>query len=157
VRGVATYESEDSFNKGDNNRYRLLWWKNVVIDTWEGNPVFGLGFGHDLAKSFAQEYNPEGSEEFGVRSPHNIFLSVFGRLGLVGLAVWSAFCAVLLRETWRSLHHDADGMLWALWCSLWVILIGASLGVVLEGPMGAVPFWTLLGLAHQPADAEAPN
>lgn len=155
VQGVANYESEDSFNKGDNNRYRLLWWKNVVIDTWEGNPVFGLGFGHDLAKSFAQEYNPEGSEEFGVRSPHNIFLSVFGRLGLVGLAVWSAFCAVLLRETWRSLHHDADGMLWALWCSLWVILIGASLGVVLEGPMGAVPFWTLLGLAHQPPDKDA--
>lgn len=158
LRGTANYESEDSSNKGDNNRYRLLWWKNVLVDTWEGNPVFGLGFGHDLAKSFAQEYNPEGSEEFGVRSPHSIFLSVFGRLGLVGLSVWVAFCVVLGRETWRALHQETDGVQWALWCSLWVILIGSSLGVVLEGPMGAVPFWTLLGLAHQPpAPADSPE
>ena len=152
LSGTASYESEDSSNKGDNNRYRLLWWKNVVVDTWEGNPVFGLGFGHDLAKSFAQEYNPEGSEEFGVRSPHSIFLSVLGRLGLVGLTVWGIFCVVLWRETWRALQHASDGLEWALWCSLWVILIGAGLGVVLEGPMGAVPFWTLLGLAHQPPE-----
>lgn len=153
LQGLASYESEDSSNKGDNNRYRQIWWKNVVIDTWEGNPLFGLGFGHDLAKSFAQEFSPEGAEEFAARSPHSIVLSVFGRLGFIGLGLWLALCVVLLRETWNALHRGSDVNRWAQWCAIWVILIGATFGVVLEGPMGAVPFWTMLGLAHRPAGA----
>ncbi|MDO8543008.1 MAG: O-antigen ligase family protein [Opitutaceae bacterium] len=152
LRGTGTYQSEDSFNKGDNNLFRLVWWENVVRDTWEGNAVFGLGFGYDLAQRFVREYFPEATDEFSARSPHNIFLTVFGRLGIAGVIVWGGLCLVMLRETWRSLRDSTDTMQWALWCSLWLVMIGASLGVVLEGPMGAVPFWTLLGVAHQPAE-----
>jgi len=157
VRGMASYQSDDSSNKGDNNRFRLVWWKNVVEETWRGNPVFGLGFGYDLAHTFVQEYYPDATEEFTARSPHNIFLSVFGRMGIAGLLVWGAICAICLRETWLCLRHTNDPILWALWCSVWVILVGATFGVVLEGPMGAVPFWTILGLAHgQAGEATAP-
>jgi O-antigen ligase len=157
LEGLANYQSEDSSNKGDNNRFRLVWWKNVVEETWHSNPVFGLGFGYDLAHSFVQEYYPDAAEEFTTRSPHNIFLSVFGRLGLTGFAVWLALGVALLRATWRSLRQDVEPVTWALWCSVWVLLISATFGVVLEGPMGAVPFWTILGLAHgQAREATAP-
>jgi hypothetical protein len=156
IRGQWQYQSEESANKGDNNRFRLVWWKNVVADTWTGNPVFGLGFGHDLAHSFAQEYYPVTDEEFTARSPHNIFLTVFGRVGLAGLAVWCAVCAVLLREAWQSLRHRDNPEQWALWGALLVILVGACLGVVLESPMGALPFWVLLGLTHQNAPPDVP-
>jgi hypothetical protein len=41
------------------------------------------------------------------------------------------------------------------WCTLWVILVSSIVGVVLEGPMAAIPFWTFLGVAvdasHQAA------
>jgi hypothetical protein len=153
VTGTRRYTSEDSFYKGDNNRFRAVWWKNVALETWETNPVFGLGFGSDLAAGFLQEYYPDGGEDFAARSPHNIFMTVLGRMGAVGLAVWCGFCVILLRCTWRALRHLSDSTDWGLWCAAWVILVSATFGVVLEGPMGAVIFWTLLGLANTRATA----
>jgi hypothetical protein len=52
-------------------------------------------------------------------------------------------------RTWRALRDPTltftSG---ASWCAAWVLLICAAFGVVLEGPMGAVVFWTILGLAN---------
>jgi hypothetical protein len=147
--GSGRYESDESAFKGDNNRFRLVWWRRVVEETNDLNPVFGQGFGADLARGFVQEYYPDSLEDFSARSPHNVFLAAFGRMGGVGLAVFLAFVAVLFRNTWRSLRGE-DRTNWSLWCSAWIILVSASFGVVLEGPMGAVVFWSLLGLANAP-------
>ncbi len=156
ISGSGRYDSEESYFKGDNNRFRLVWWRNVVEMTWTTNPLFGLGFGADLAQGFVQEYYPDATLDFNTRSPHNIFLTVFGRMGLAGVAVWTAFCAVLLIRTLLVLRHSPDPVQWSLWCAPWVILCSATFGVVLEGPMGAVVFWTLLGLANSyPPAAEA--
>lgn len=156
LTGQGTYASEESSFKGDNNRFRAVWWRNVILETWHGNPVLGLGFGHDLASGFLQEYYPDaGLEDFSARSPHNIFVTVWGRMGALGLAVWGALCLALLRRTWQSLRRGADPGAWALWCGVWVILVSASFGVVLEGPMGALPFWIMLGLADT-ADTPGP-
>lgn len=157
VSGTGRYESPDSLFKGDNNRFRLVWWKNVVTGTWSDNPVFGLGFGADLAHGFVQEYYPDSTEDFNVRSPHNIFLTIFGRMGIVGVTVWCIFCAILLAKTLRVLRQSVDPVPWSLWCGAWVILVSATFGVVLEGPMGAVIFWTLLGLASATELAAAEN
>ena len=133
--------------KGDNNRFRSLWWRVVVDETMAQNPVFGLGFGYDLARNFLQEYNPE-IEDFAARSPHSIVVSTIGRLGLAGLAVFILFTGILTLRTWREVRDPQTPLLQlGLWAAVWVILISAGFGVVLEGPMGAVVFWTLLGLA----------
>ncbi|AOS44595.1 O-Antigen ligase [Lacunisphaera limnophila] len=155
LQGAKRYESEESSFKGANNRFRKVWWTNVLQETWSEGPVFGLGFGHDLAAGFLQEYYPESAaEEFTARSPHNVFLTVFGRLGVAGLVVWLSICALLLVRTWRSLRRDGASLDWGLWCGLWIILVSATFGVVLEGPMGAVPFWIMLGLVAAPSPAE---
>lgn len=146
--GERVYRSREGFHKGDNNRFRLIWWRNVVEQTWSEGPVFGVGFGADLAAGFLQEYYPESGEEFTARSPHNVFLTVFGRMGAVGLLVWLAVVTCIARQGWRALRHVDDPVGWALWCSLAVMLTSATFGVVLEGPMGAVPFWILLGIAN---------
>lgn len=146
--GGKHYESEESYFKGDNNRFRLVWWKNVVEEITATNPVFGLGFGADLARGFTQEYFPEGGEDFSARSPHSIIMTAYGRMGAVGLVAWGGLCVVLLSRTWRSLRRTDDPVTWSLWCGAWVILVSGTFGVVLEGPMGAVIFWTLLGLAN---------
>lgn len=157
-QGVRPYQSAESGNKGDNNRFRLIWWRNVLEEAWRTNPAFGLGFGSDLASNFLQEYYPEADEEFSARSPHNIFITVFGRMGATGLAAWLILLALLARRGWHTLRHQEDPAGWALWCALLVTLVSASFGVVLEGPMGAVPFWILAGLAvaRQRAFAENP-
>jgi hypothetical protein len=137
--GTAAY-------KWDNNRFRLVWWRNVATETWERGPLVGQGFGADLAAGFLREYYPTEADDFNTRSPHNIALTAFGRLGLVGLAVWLALVAAVFRGTWRALRSD-DPVGWGLWSVALVAMISAHFGVVLEGPMGAVPFWVALGLA----------
>lgn len=156
--GTGRYTSEQNHNKGENNRFRTVWWKTVVQETWTANPVFGLGFGTDIARSFVGEYFPDSGEDFLARSPHSVFVTAFGRMGLVGLGVWLIFCWMLVRATWRAVRHTEEKENWALWCGACVILVSASLGVVLESPMGAVLFWTLLGLGHaaaKPAEGES--
>lgn len=135
--------------KLDNNRFRLVWWRSVATEVWDTNPLFGLGFGHDLAAGFLQEYDQDLGDEFVTRSPHCIAVTALGRMGLVGFAIWAAFCAVFFVRFWRALRDRAtDPVDLGLWCCLWVLLVSATFGVVLEGPMGAVAFWTILGLLH---------
>ncbi|HWA85581.1 MAG TPA: O-antigen ligase family protein [Opitutus sp.] len=145
--GARQYKGSETFNKGDNNRFRWVWWHAVVDETVEADPYFGLGFGADLASRFAQEYYPEGSDEFPTRSPHNVLLTIFARLGAVGLIAFLGVVAIVTRETWQAVR--AGPRLAAPWCAVWAIFTSACLGVVLEGPMGAVIFWTILGLAHR--------
>jgi len=141
--------------KLDNNRFRLVWWRSVALEVWDTNPVFGLGFGHDLAAGFLQEYDQDLGDEFVTRSPHCIAITALGRMGLVGFVIWASFCAVFFVRFWRALRDRAtDPVDIGLWCCLWVLLVSATFGVVLEGPMGAVAFWTVLGLLH-PAPAPA--
>ncbi|MBI3885588.1 MAG: O-antigen ligase family protein [Opitutae bacterium] len=150
--GTANYENEMSSNKGDNNRFRLIWWKNVAEETLATSPVTGLGFGHDLAKGFLLEYYPTNDTEFTARSPHNVFVTVFGRMGLLGVAALLAIYWVIGRGTARAAQlarldsTKQDNM--TLYAAIWVIMISACFGVVLEGPMGAMPFWIMLGLVH---------
>jgi O-antigen ligase len=147
--GARSYSSEESHFKGDNNRFRTLWWKSVATEVWQNNPALGLGFGHDLARGFLQEYNPlMMSEEFGVRSPHNIFVTYLGRLGGIGLALWAVISALIVVRAWRALRRASDLAEWAPWAGIVILLVSATFGVVLEGPMGALPFWVLLGLGR---------
>lgn len=149
VSGSGAYEAEDSLDKLDNNRFRLVWWRTVAQETWAQGPIFGLGFGYDLAKSFVQSYDPAMGEDFSARSPHSIVLSAFGRMGCLGLAALLAVIAAMGARTWLALRsRPADLMACGLWAAAWIILVSACFGVVLEGPMGAVVFWTVLGLAH---------
>jgi O-antigen ligase len=145
--GLRSYQGAETFSKGDNNLYRAVWWRAVFDETVEENPYLGLGFGRDLAARFVRIYYPE-SEEFNVRSPHNVLLTVFARMGALGLAIFLTILAIIAVRTRRAIHAGAAEA--GSWCAVWIILTSACLGVVLEGPMGAVVFWTVLGVANAP-------
>jgi hypothetical protein len=147
--GSRTYRDEGSINKTENIQFRWVWWRSVAEETLAENPVLGQGFGYDLARGFLQAYTADLGEDFSARSPHNVVITALGRMGLVGLAIFLWFVATLVRRTWRVMRDPAsDATQVALWAALWPILVSACLGVVLEGPMGAVVFWLLLGMAH---------
>jgi O-antigen ligase len=157
-KGTKSYESADLGDKPDNNLFRTTWWRTVIDETWEKGRWLGLGFGYDLADQFSRIYYADGSEEFTARSPHNFLLTVFGRMGLVGLALLLALLATIAGRTWRAGRKAAqgrtDGTVFLLWLGGWGIFTSACFGVVLEGPMGAVVFWTILGLASATSAAE---
>lgn len=144
--GTRSYSGEGTFAKGDNNLFRWVWWQLVLSETWQQSPVFGLGFGYDMAADFRREYYANMARDFTARSPHNIFITVFGRMGLVGLIPFVLAVAMMLRATWRVARRG-DPLELTPWAAAWAILASASFGVVLEGPMGAVVFWILLGTA----------
>lgn len=156
--GKGTYLNRESGDPGDNNRFRLVWWRAVTNETLETNPALGLGFGYDLANRFLADYDMLGAEDFSARSPHSMIMSVFGRMGLIGLALWLTIAGCMVAMTRRAFGtNDWDTI--GLISVAWVIWISACFGVVLEGPMGAVVFWTLLGLANaesRPALAAEP-
>ena len=146
--GRRTYVTDDMLSKSDNNTFRIVWWRASIDETVQTNPWFGLGFGHDLAQRFVRAYYPEGNDDFSARSPHNVLITIFARMGLVGLVSFLVLMGAMAVRTWRAL---SDGETYrksgAWWCGAWLLLSCAVFGVVLEGPMGAVVFWVVLGLA----------
>jgi hypothetical protein len=144
--GQRTYSNEDAADKGDNNRFRMVWWRAVYDETTSIAPLTGLGYGYDLADRFVEKYYPEAGEEFTTRSPHNVLLTVFARTGVVGLLPFLAVIGALVVFTIRTARTDLENG--ALWLGCCIILVSACFGVVLEGPMGAVVFWTVLGMAN---------
>ena len=150
--GSRTYSARDAADKGDNNMFRMMWWRTVYDDTIAHAPITGLGYGYDLAAQFVQEYYPDAGDDFLARSPHNVLLTVFARTGLIGLIPLLAVIALMVIKTVR--HCRADPNAGGPWLACCAIFVSACFGVVLEGPMGAVVFWTLLGVANRAGTAD---
>jgi O-antigen ligase len=135
--------------KADNNEFRRAFWNVMVNETTATNPVFGRGFGYDFRPHFEVAYG-RGEWE-GLRSPHNYFVTVYGRMGLVGLGLISIIAALIVRNALSAARAARAGRItmedFSYWCGVVMLLIAGTFGVVLEGPMGAIPFWTFLGLA----------
>lgn len=147
IQGTGHYESGAADDKGDNNRFRLVWWRTVAEESLTTNPVFGLGFGADLSSRFIRNYDYVMGEDFTARSPHSIVFSLLGRMGLVGLVLLFVLLFIMAAQTWHTVR-SGEGLATGYWCMVWTIFVSACFGVVMEGPMGAVPFWIILGLAH---------
>lgn len=160
VAGTRSYRHEDRTHVGDNNRFRLVWWRAVAEETLAEAPLLGLGFGADLSERFLRVYQLDLGEDFTTRSPHSVVFTMLGRLGLVGLAtvafLFSVLCIRTLRVARHVRAHPEDASILGWWSVSWAIFVSGCFGVVLEGPMGAVLFWTTLGIANATMPAPSP-
>jgi O-antigen ligase len=152
VSSSKSYRSDVGDVAAANNEFRTVWWRTVFDETVQKNPLFGLGFGYDLTAGFMRAYYPTGGEDTATtRSPHSIWMTVLGRMGLVGLLSFLAIATLIWRDAVRAARLVARGkqppQTLVHWCAVLVILGSASFGVVMEGPMGGILFWTFLGLA----------
>jgi hypothetical protein len=78
-----------------------------------------------------------------LRSPHNFHLNIMSRFGVLLFIIWTYFLIQLLRPLFKK-QLQRKRLL--IGCILLAFLLNASFDVFLEGPMGAFPFWTWLGL-----------
>ena len=142
--GTGSYQGEATFNKGDNNRFRLVWWSEVIAETIDTSPIYGLGFGYDLSARFQRVYYGVSPEDFNARSPHSIAVTVFARMGLVGLVLFLGIIVQMVYWVWGAARRDdLEQLAPSLMATM--VFTSACFGVVLEGPMGAVVFWVMLG------------
>lgn len=135
----------------ETSRWRTAWWQAVYDDTVQRGPLFGLGFGYNLAGKFNREYYGRTRGEAAARNPHNVAFTFLGRMGFVGLALFIWLCISLGRETLRVVAAVRRGKQPLENINLWLvaltILFVGLFSHSFEGPMAAVPFWTLLGIA----------
>jgi O-Antigen ligase len=146
-----TFASDVGDAAAGNNEFRAIWWQSVIDETNDKSPLVGLGFGYDLAKRFLINYNAVNRYEFDTRSPHSILLTIYGRMGIVGILAFFIVLFHILRSALRcaaavrSRETSARDIAW--WCGALTILVTSCFGVMLEGPMAAIVFWSLLGMA----------
>ena len=151
VSGQQGYASQYGEEKAMNNEFRRRLWESFVEETNSASPVFGRGFGYDFISRFESTFQRGGWE--GLRSAHNFFVTVYGRLGIAGLLVFLAISAQVIAGGLRAARLARRGAYpledLGYWCGSWAILVSSIVGVVLEGPVGAIVFWAFLGVAVQ--------
>ncbi|MEV6742076.1 O-antigen ligase family protein [Streptomyces sp. NPDC051104] len=147
TNGAATASQEVVDSAVGTKRARLTAWSRSVEYTME-DPVrasVGVGFGTDFLQLSNADL-PLG-RGVGLRAPHNYLVTVIARLGIAGLAVTGSLLIGLFVVVIRILGRGSPDELTSL-CVLLVISITivALLGVVLESPFGAGPFFWASGI-----------
>jgi hypothetical protein len=126
---------------------RLEIWGDLVTSTVQGgNWVFGAGF----ARSLLEIPLVDGSVK---RSPHNGFVSVFGYLGVVGVALFLGMIThalVVVGLALRAAHRRGEGTTADV--ALWLLIAmaanvsGAVFSVVWDSPVQAAPAYLFMGM-----------
>jgi len=137
-------------NTEGTKQWRLQWWQNIINDTIFG-PYFwkGKGFGLNLATDSGPHADAEDAK---LRSPHNASMTVLARMGVPGLFLWILLHGVFVFRVIRA-YRQASRMKLAGWAALdlWVLcywfsaFINMSFDVYVEGPMGGIWFWAMIG------------
>jgi hypothetical protein len=137
----------DDEDVGGTKRWRLKWWDQIVAYTVYGEYFWtGKGYGINLAAS------DHVAAEVSLRSPHNSHLTFLARSGVPGFLLWTllqlawlaAILAAFVRARVLGLRAWSSLFCWLL--AYWAaFMIDAAFDVALEGPMLAIPFWTVVG------------
>ncbi len=109
--------------------------------------AIGVGFGPNFLLESGALFELVGqTDDVSTRAPHDYYLDVLARLGLVGLILVVALHVVGWRKALNLLRAERRGDMAILVVGIVVAIpTVAALGVVLEGPFGAVPFAWALG------------
>ena len=127
--------------------WRLVWWAKI-IDYSFSSPNFFIGKG--LGMNLATDDDIITLDD-SLRSPHNFHLNIMSRFGVLLFMIWMYFLIQLLKPLFKK---QLQGKRLLIGCILLAFLLNASFDVFLEGPMGAFPFWTWLGLYLLTEDQE---
>ena len=122
----------------DNKVWRLVWWAKLLNESYNLEHFFiGKGLGMSLAG------NDLTSVDENLRSPHNFHLTIISRFGYIIFFIWLYWLWLLFKPLFTK---KLSGKILGLTCILLAFIINGSFDVFFEGPMGAFPFWTLVGL-----------
>ena len=127
---------------------RIDWWGNV-IDKWTSSYssfLFGVGFGIPLTDFVL------GNGAL-VREPHNSYLSIFARTGLIGGALWVVF-QLFLYYSWLKAYIKARKMgalklevVLLLFFVYFVLILILAMGEDgFEKPYNTMPYYLLFGI-----------
>jgi hypothetical protein len=131
---------------------RLLWWTTVCVDTVRDAPFWGQGFGADITGPFLEAWlgaayaDPTGY----ARYPHNVMITNFGRLGYIGLGLFSILyvtMGIFVLKFCRRFFSSPDRRDADLVCFSIVVagMVNSVLQSTYEVPYAAITHWVCLG------------
>ena len=125
-------------NLAENKVWRLIWWAKLVNESFTLQHFFvGKGLGMSLAG------NDILNTDDNLRSPHNFNLTILARFGYFVFIAWIIWLVSLFKPLFT---RKLAGKTLAITAILLAFIINGSFDVFFEGPMGAFPFWTFVGL-----------
>ena len=125
-------------NLAENKVWRLIWWAKLVNESFTLPHFFvGKGLGMSLAG------NDISNTDDNLRSPHNFHLTILARFGYIVFITWIIWLVSLFKPLFT---RKLVGKNLAITSILLAFIINGSFDVFFEGPMGAFPFWTFVGL-----------
>ena len=125
-------------NLAENKVWRLIWWAKLVNESFTLPHFFvGKGLGMSLAG------NDISNTDDNLRSPHNFHLTILARFGYIVFITWIIWLVSLFKPLFT---RKLVGKNLAITSILLAFIIHGSFDVFFEGPMGAFPFWTFVGL-----------
>jgi O-antigen ligase len=146
-------------------RWRLTFWRRCIDETAQKAPLTGLGFGRNLTDllrdtpDWPMFADSQDLAKFASpnRHPHSAHVSVFARLGIVGLLLWFAILFSALRGGLRKClraqgpEFFGENLILCVWL---IYVLAMSFGVVLENPFGGIWFWALTGILLSAREAD---
>lgn len=102
---------------------RLGIWK-FWLDAGQARPWLGAGYGKEtVRRTLAPDLDPAAAakiDEAGLSHPHNLLMSIWIQLGVVGVAVFLSLLATLMLHAWRARSQDAAVALGMLLAAMFV-------------------------------------
>lgn len=124
-------------------------WNKVLYWTEETptRQAIGAGPGPNFIVESGSAAVLQGTQYANVRSPHNWFVGLYARFGLVGIVLVGSVLLLLgFRIATNIKRIGSNELLFTCAVLAVSILPVAAVGVVLESPFGAVPFWWSVGI-----------
>lgn len=140
IQNIGSFAGVSNDKNLENNKlWRLVWWAKILDYSFSPSNFFqGKGLGMSLSET--DEVLAEADE---VRSPHNFHLTVMARFGVPLFCLWLFWQFQLLKPMFKRQLNSKTLLISTVLLSF---IVNASFDVFLEGPMGAFPFWTWVGL-----------
>jgi hypothetical protein len=146
-RAIGDIISEWSFFYyfDDNCPTRLLLWLRAV-EVFISNPMFGVSFGESI---FGVEiYNLLTGIDLLYLAPHNSFIGMLARLGIIGFVLIMSSTFMLLVLVLKDNGRDHDSFSELALMSFIIALSLSVLNVIIESPTQALLYWFTLGISY---------
>jgi O-antigen ligase len=129
-----------------NSAHRIAMWGQILRRTAR-QPILGEGFGPAFSAFFGGRFYDYSERRL---HPHNSFLWILNRMGIIGFGVFSflilKFYSSGIKAYRRMNAGKSKAYLLALLSSHFCVSIFAFFNVVLEGPSMGIFFWIIMGL-----------
>jgi hypothetical protein len=124
--------------------WRTRWWSAIWSSVHESLPKMFIGNGYGFPLSDLVPY----LKGVDIRTPHNVFFFALGYSGWIGVVLFFSLQFSILSMLWRAYKLTGESYGVVIWVAS---LTSALFGNSFESPMGAIPYYMMMGLIIGPA------